>query len=147
MEQGPLFSSLCIRDKGRGVWHILQPLAKLSARTVLDYAGMGLLRSDRCIAASSLWASGTVTSWNDVLVSFLRASLMTRIYTAAFFFSSLPHFCPRISLSCFWKPLFMIQRAHMWLYCGVTQGGAISCFIVVPQIHTTSADGCRKISL
>ena len=104
MEQSPRLSSLCIRDNDRGVWHILQPLAKLSARTwtsmillpsmgmgskgnwrnVLDCAGMGSLRSYRFIASSSLWASGTMTSWDDVLVSVLRASLMALIDAAAF---------------------------------------------------------------
>ena len=67
--------------------------SKGNSRNVLDCAGMRSLRSDRCIASSSLWASGTMTSWDDVLVSFLRASLMALIHTAAFFlltFSLLP---------------------------------------------------------
>ena len=50
----------------------------------LDCAGLGSLRWDGCIASSSLWASGTMTYWDDVLVSFLRASLMALTHTAAF---------------------------------------------------------------
>ena len=89
--------------------------SKGNSCNVLACAGMGSLRLDRCIASSSLCASGTMTSWDDVLVSFLR----NLIHTAAFL-SSFSHFCPRISLSCSWKPLLMIQRAPkvvvLWSY-------------------------------
>ena len=67
--------------------------SKGNSHNVLDFAGMGSVRLDWCIASPSLCASGTMTSWDDVLVSFLWASLLALILQL--FLSSLSHFCPR----------------------------------------------------
>ena len=55
--------------------------------------------------------------WHPGMMSwFLSSGLHLQLFLSSPF-----HFYLRISLSCFWKPLFMIQRAHMWVYCGVTR--------------------------
>ena len=91
--------------------------SKGNSRNLLVCAGIGSLWSARWIASSSLWASGTMTSWDDVFVSFLRDSLMALIHTAAFF-------CPHFLTFAREFPFLASENHCLWysvLTCGCTQ--------------------------